>query len=131
RAELYDRLLSSNRNVSVAKRDYRMIAPFMYVIRVSAQVRNELVDFLVKSGIHAGLRYYPCHLQPFFGRRPPHLPVTERLAEEMLSIPLYSEITVRQVRRVVSRVNTFFEGKGRLEKIGRASCRERVGGEGG
>ena len=115
RAELYDRLLSSNRNVSVAKRDYRTIAPFMYVIRVSAQVRNELVDFLAKSGIHAGLRYYPCHLQPFFGRRPPHLPVTERLAEEMLSIPLYSDITVRQVRRVVARIDAFFEAKGRLE----------------
>lgn len=114
RAELYDRLLSSNRNVSVAKRDYRTVAPFMYVIRVPASIRDELVDFLGKSGIHAGLRYYPCHLQPFFGRQP-HLPVTERLAEEMLSIPLYSDITVGQVRRVVSRINAFFKEQGQLE----------------
>ena len=111
RAKLYDRLLSSNRNVSVFKRDYQMTAPFMYVIRVAAPVRNELVNFLAKSGIHAGLRYDPCHLQPFFGSRPPRLPVTERVAAEMLSIPLYSDITVPQVREVVSRINGFFREK--------------------
>jgi perosamine synthetase len=110
-ARLYDRLLSSNRNVSTFKRDYRKVAPFMYIIRVSAQVRNELIAFLGENGIHAGLRYYPCHLQPFFSRRPPRLPVTEQMAEEMLSIPLYSELTAGQVRRVVSRINAFFHEK--------------------
>lgn len=112
RAQLYDRLFASSRHVSVFKRDYRKVAPFMYIIRVPAQVRNELIEYLVNNGIHAGLRYYPCHLQPFFGRRPPSLPVTERLAEEMLSIPLYSKLTARQVRWIVSRINAFFAEKG-------------------
>jgi dTDP-4-amino-4,6-dideoxygalactose transaminase len=108
RARLYDRLFASNRNVSVFRRDYRKVAPFMYVIRVAAEVRTGLIDWLAASGIHAGLRYYPCHLQPLFDRRRPRLPVTERLAEEMLSIPLYTDLTARQVRWVVSRIDAFF-----------------------
>ncbi len=106
-AQRYDELLENNRNVSIFRRDYENIVPFMYIIRVSPDDRDELISHLVNAGIHAGLRYFPCHLQPFFKAKT-RLPVTERLAQEMISIPLFSGLTVREVRRIVSLINAYY-----------------------
>lgn len=108
-AKLYDRLFAKSNNVRILKRNYNAIAPFMYIIRVSSKCRDDLIDYLGENGIHAGLRYYPCHLQPFFSHRGRALPVTEMVAQEMLSIPLFPALTVQQVRFVVSKINAFFK----------------------
>ena len=107
-AKTYDELLSKNKHITLFKRDYSKIIPFMYIIRVSAEDRDPLIKFLIERGIHAGLRYYPCHLQPFFGHKRPRLPVTEQVAEEMLSIPLFTDLTMKQLRWIVSTINSYF-----------------------
>lgn len=109
-ASRYDELLSKNRNVTVFKRDYTNVVPFMYVIRVSAEVRDDLIRYLVEHGVHAGLRYFPCHLQPFFAQYTgKKLPVTEQVAQEILSIPLYSTLTIKQLKYIVSLIKAFFD----------------------
>ena len=80
----------------------------MYIIRVASGVRDSLIEYLVQNGIHAGLRYYPCHLQPFFGHKGKQFQVTEQIADEILSIPLYTDLTIRQVRWIVSKIHAFF-----------------------
>ncbi len=93
-AKRYDNLLSKNKYITLLKRNYDQIVPFMYIIRVPAQDRDNLIKYLMAHGIHAGLRYYPCHLQPFFGHKQSRrLPVTEQMADEMLSIPLFPDLT--------------------------------------
>ena len=108
-AKLYDELLAKNNNIKLFKRDYDKIVPFMYVIRVAAQDRDKLITHLVQKGIHAGLRYLPCHLHPFFSSKKTKLPVTEEVAQEILSIPLHSELTAKQVKQIVSEINSYFE----------------------
>jgi dTDP-4-amino-4,6-dideoxygalactose transaminase len=49
----------------------------------------------------------PLHLQPLYaglGGKPGHLPVAERAAQEVLSLPLYPEMTTDQVDRVADAV---------------------------
>ncbi|MCX7715372.1 MAG: DegT/DnrJ/EryC1/StrS family aminotransferase [Clostridia bacterium] len=108
-AKLYDQLLSKNSQVKIFKRDYDTIIPFMYIIRVKPEHRDDLIAYLAQNSIHAGLRYYPCHLQKFFGHQGRRLPVTEQLAREMLSIPLFPGLTEKQVRFVVSKIQAFFD----------------------
>jgi perosamine synthetase len=108
-AKRYDELLGKNKHITLFKRDYNQIVPFMYIIRVNATDRDPLIKYLIEKGIHAGLRYYPCHLQPFFGHRQSRrLPVTEQVAEEMLSIPLFTDLTLKQAQRIATTINAYF-----------------------
>jgi perosamine synthetase len=108
-AKRYDELLANNKHVTLFKRDYNQIVPFMYIIRVRAENRDHLIKYLIEKGIHAGLRYYPCHLQPFFGHRQSRrLPITERVAEEMISIPLFTDLTMKQVQWIAAIIKSYF-----------------------
>lgn len=78
----------------------------LYVIRVPH--RNHVLEFLREEGIHAGIHYpVPVHLQPAFrkfGFARGDFPVAEAAAEQVLSLPLYPQITLEQQTRVADAV---------------------------
>ncbi len=82
----------------------------LYVIRT--QKREALRAFLTERGIGTGIHYpIPCHLQRSsadLGWPRGSLPVTERLAGEVLSLPMYPELTGAQIERVADSVRAFF-----------------------
>jgi len=114
-AKRYDGLLAKNENITLLKRNYDNIVPFMYIIRANAKDRDDLIKYLNDHDIHAALRYYPCHLQPFFRQGRKRLPVTERIAKEILSIPLFYDLTMKQVKRITSLINDYY-GKGKMRR---------------
>jgi dTDP-4-amino-4,6-dideoxygalactose transaminase len=73
--------------------------------------RDELKQFLLERGINTGIHYpTPIHLQPayaFLGHRSGDFPVTERLAREVLSLPMYAELTAEQIERIADAVREF------------------------
>jgi dTDP-4-amino-4,6-dideoxygalactose transaminase len=75
----------------------------LYVIRVPR--RDEVLAHLGEAGIGAGVHYpVPVHLQGAMtplGYRRGAFPVAERAADEILSLPLFPEITPAQQERVV------------------------------
>ena len=76
----------------------------LYVVRVPD--RDRVLKELHAAGIGAGIHYpVPIHLTPAFaglGYSGGAFPVAERLAPELLSLPLFPEITSSQQERVVS-----------------------------
>ncbi len=80
----------------------------LYVVRVAD--RDELLRRLHAEGIGAGVHYpVPVHLTPAMaglGQRPGSLPVSERAAGEILSLPLFPGITPAQQERVVEVIRT-------------------------
>src|SRR5438093_1260094 len=82
----------------------------LYVIR--AERRDDLRAFLTERGIGTGVHYpIPCHLQTGgsdLGYRTGSLPATERLADEVLSLPMYPALTDAQIDRVADGVRAFF-----------------------
>lgn len=81
----------------------------LYVIQCAR--REELRRYLSDNGIGVGIHYpVPLHLQPAFralGYGAGDFPVAERLADSILSIPMYPEITVAQQRRIVQTIGAF------------------------
>jgi dTDP-4-amino-4,6-dideoxygalactose transaminase len=75
----------------------------LYVIRVAR--RDEVQKALAMRGIDTGIHYpVPLHLQPAYrslGLAPGAFPVAERAAREVLSLPMYPELTAEQQTRVV------------------------------
>lgn len=81
----------------------------LFVIQVHGGRRDELKQALAERGVGAEIHYpFPTHLQPAFhdlGYEPGELPVTERLAETVLSLPCYPELTRAEVEVVCRAVH--------------------------
>lgn len=80
-----------------------------YTIR--AQKRDKLAEHLQKSEIGYGIHYgTPIHLQQFYKARgnPPHLPITEQLAKEVISLPIHPSLTDEQVDFVIATIKAFY-----------------------
>jgi dTDP-4-amino-4,6-dideoxygalactose transaminase len=80
----------------------------LYVLQ--CEDRDGLRAHLDKAGIASDVHYpVPDHLQPALSRTDkwPSLPVTERLAERALTIPMYPELNNEEVHRIVQAVNAW------------------------
>ncbi|HTK48730.1 MAG TPA: DegT/DnrJ/EryC1/StrS family aminotransferase [Gemmatimonadaceae bacterium] len=81
-----------------------------YTIRVSR--RDELQAHLKARGVGTSIYYpLPLHLQPCFaylGYREGQCPESERASREVLSLPIYPELTEAQLDEVVAGVRGFF-----------------------
>ena len=88
-----------------------------FVVRIlgstKAQVRNQVQDVLKQRGINTIIYYpIPIHLQRAYrhlGYGTGSLPVTERLADEVLSLPMFPELTVDQQEQVVDNMRLALE----------------------
>ena len=83
---------------------------YMYVIRTKK--RDKLMSYLKERGISTGIHYpVPLHLQPAYknlGFKKGDFPVSEKLADEILSIPVYPELTDEQLNYIVDTIKQFF-----------------------
>lgn len=80
----------------------------LYCIR-SAK-RNQLKVYLERKGIAAHIHYpIPIHKQKAYrSYNKQHLPVTEKVAEEILSLPLFPGMTKKEQDKVVAEIHLFF-----------------------
>ncbi len=81
----------------------------LFVVRVSD--REDLIGHLSARGIGSGIHYpVPLHLQNAYrslGHQEGDFPISEKLAKEILSLPLFPEITAGQQSKVVEEVLSF------------------------
>jgi dTDP-4-amino-4,6-dideoxygalactose transaminase len=81
-----------------------------YTVRV--RQRDELRNFLKEKGIGSEVYYpLPMHLQNCYhdlGHHKGSFPVSERAAEEVLSLPIYAELTEEQQSYVVQMISEFY-----------------------
>jgi len=81
----------------------------LYIIQLSR--RNELADHLASRGVSVGLHYpLALHQQEAYARlgcRPGSYPVAEACADEVLSLPMFPELTEPQIQHVVKSIREF------------------------
>jgi len=88
---------------------------YCYAIRVPGGRRDALRAHLAERGIGTQIHYpVPIHIQEaaqFLGYRKGDLPVTEKVSGEVLSLPMYAELTDAQIDRVTAGVTEFMRKK--------------------
>jgi len=110
-ADLYDKGLAGVGDIGLpAVRPHCGHQYYLYTIRTGR--RDELMNYLADQGIESKVNYPdPIHLMRgyrFLGYPPGSLPVTERLAGTILSLPIYPELPEEHVAGVIAAVRRFF-----------------------
>ncbi len=79
---------------------------FTYCVRVVEGSRDAFAKYLYEQGIYTTLRYHPLHLNKIYGSRA-KLPVSERLNEEALSLPLHPGLDDSDVEKIIAKVSAW------------------------
>ena len=109
-AARYSQLLNATPDVLLPQETAKTKSIYhLYVIR--AADRDALADHLRATGVHTGLHYpLPVHLQQCYrswGYQPGYLPVTEAVAGEILSLPMFPGLSAVQQQWVATQIHAW------------------------
>ena len=83
-----------------------------FVIRVDQTIRDDLMSFLLTKGVETKIHYpIPIHLQECAENlkyRKGDFPLSEKYALEMISLPIYPELSNEEIDTVIKSVREFF-----------------------
>ena len=110
RAADYGRLLADNESINLPyEPSWSRSVYHLYVIR--SQDREGLIGHLKEAGISTGIHYpIPLHLQKAYASlnyERGAFPVAERVSAEIISLPMFPQLTVGQQSRVVEQLMAF------------------------
>jgi len=113
-AAAYTRLLYEVKEITLPKENPENKHVYhLFVIRTKK--RDQLLEYLKKNGILCLIHYpVPVHLQHSFkdlGYKRGDFPVTEECTREILSLPIFPELTLKEIRYVCDVIKKFF-GRG-------------------
>ncbi|MFF1693107.1 DegT/DnrJ/EryC1/StrS family aminotransferase [Streptomyces sp. NPDC058257] len=97
---VYERALNDVPGVELVDVDADNSVPHLAVVRVPA--RDRVWRFMRERGVGVGVHYPPNHDQPAFAPWHRRLPVTERLGQQIMTLPFHQHLTEDDVRHVVS-----------------------------
>jgi dTDP-4-amino-4,6-dideoxygalactose transaminase len=114
-AEAYDDALEGGPFAPPARRAGAEHVFHQYVLRIPGGERAAVQARLREAGVGTGIHYpVPVHLQPAYRGRTPLGPAgcgeTERAAAEVLSLPMYPELTDAEVARVCAALRALADG---------------------
>jgi dTDP-4-amino-4,6-dideoxygalactose transaminase len=108
-AQYYNKLLKDSDLILPYEAEYA--GHVYHIYAVSSKNRDRLRDFLGKNSISTGIHYpIPIHLQKaysFMGIKKGAFPVAEKIADEILSLPMYPELSKEQMECVSGNIHSF------------------------
>ncbi|WP_285009895.1 DegT/DnrJ/EryC1/StrS family aminotransferase [Pedobacter faecalis] len=113
-ASYYDQQLGSISELVIPKRaSYSTHVFNQYTCRVLNGRRDQLKEYLNEKGIPTMIYYpIPVHLQEAYlsyGYKKGDLPVSERLCEEVISLPIHTEMKDEVLKYIVEHIKIFFK----------------------
>ena len=104
----YDAAFAALRTIRPLIVNYDEAAPHIYIVRIMNDLRDEFMDFLKHRGVGTGIHYIANHIQPFFKKyvRTP-LPKATQLWKQIVTLPLYYDMTESDIRTVIEAVLAF------------------------
>jgi dTDP-4-amino-4,6-dideoxygalactose transaminase len=117
-ADLYRKLLADTLVTPPVEADGAKHVYHLFVVR--APERDALQAYLKDHGIFTGIHYpIPIHLQNAFaylGHKAGDFPVTEKAVGEILSLPMFAELTDEEIVRIADTIKEFYAGRGEIQQ---------------
>jgi perosamine synthetase len=113
-AQIYDRLLSDVGELVLPPKGDSETRPVYHLYVIRTKRRGSLKAWLESNGIICGVHYpLPIHLQPIYrkmyGFTEGMYPKSEELCKICLSIPMYPDLTSKDIDFVSEKIHEFFE----------------------
>jgi dTDP-4-amino-4,6-dideoxygalactose transaminase len=106
----YNESFKKINELKIPQTDFKNISPFIYSLRVQNGKRESLIKYLNELDIEVGIHFVPVHKHKYFANsRRGDMTVTERVVNEVLTLPLHSNMKPEYVERVINGVTDFFE----------------------
>jgi len=114
-AKLYDKHLADIKELRLPPKGSKDIVPVFHLYAARAKKRDELAEYHNKNGIEALVHYpVPIHLQPvykgLYHYKEGDYPVSETLASEMISLPMFPGMREEEVTIVADGIRAFYAG---------------------
>lgn len=88
------------------------IVPFIYYLRIKNSLREKFMEYLSKNRIDTGIHWQPGNKFKLFKKiKNSHLIETNKVAKEIVTIPLHSNMKIQDQRKIVQTINNFFKLK--------------------
>jgi dTDP-4-amino-4,6-dideoxygalactose transaminase len=117
RARIWHRYMAELAEWTSARGFRRPIVPehctqsfHMFYLLLPAPARTAFIEHLKARGVQAVFHYQSLHLAPMglaHGGKPGMCPVTERVADELVRLPLYNDMTEAEQSQVIDAVRSF------------------------
>jgi dTDP-4-amino-4,6-dideoxygalactose transaminase len=113
-AAIYQELLGDMKKIKLPAIDPNAVSIYNQYTITCRLHRDELMAYLQENGIGCAI-YYPLslHLQECFaylGGKLGDLPVSEKVSNSVLSLPIYAELTRPQIEYVCKKIREFYKG---------------------
>lgn len=113
-AQKYDRLLCDIEALILPPKGDRETRPVYHLYVILTKHRDSLKVWLESNGIQCGIHYaLPIHLQPIYKKmykfKEGMYPRSEELCRTCLSIPMYPDLNMSQIKYVSEKIHEFFE----------------------
>lgn len=106
----YNERFSKISGVRVPDTDFSTVTPFLYYIRAAENERDDLRAHLLDNGVDTGIHWQPGHWMSLFkNARRGDLSITDKVAKEIISLPLYSKMAIADSDKVINAVGSFFD----------------------
>jgi len=113
-AKAYDKGLKDLKRIETPfKKKQVKHAYHLYPILVKGYSRDLLIEKLLKRNIGTSVHFLPLHLQPFyktnFNYKKGDLVITEKIAREIVSLPLYPKMKLNDIKYVIFAIKEILE----------------------
>jgi len=89
--------------------DFSNVSPFIYSLRVLDGAREDLIEHMRARKVQAGIHFIPVHKHTYFATAPRgDMSVTDRVTQEVLTLPLHSNMKRAFMERVIEAIVSFF-----------------------
>jgi dTDP-4-amino-4,6-dideoxygalactose transaminase len=106
--QAYNTAFSGLDGVTVPASDFSTVSPFIYSLRVHDGRREALIAHLDRKQIDTGIHFIPVHRHSYFtDARCGDLSVTGQVVNEVLTLPLHSNMKPEYVERIIAAVTEF------------------------
>ena len=96
--------------LKIPQTDFSNISPFIYSLRVLNGKREKLIKHLQDQDIEVGIHFIPVHKHEYFQNcKIGEMDVTEKIVNEILTLPLHANMKQEYVERVIQGIISFFD----------------------
>ena len=108
--EHYDHALKGIDGIIRPVKNGDAIMPFLYVVRVLNGLREDFQSYLENHGVDTGIHWQPGHqFSGFKNCRKGDLTITDKIADQIVSLPMYPELNNENIDHIAGTIKAFFE----------------------